>query len=245
MPAVPDAHLGQSLYEDPAQIGCIVRDAGAYGRLSQGFAGPCKQACSIMDTAVSTPLADVQQCLQVYDTQSRSDTLRDLLKARKMGRSGLRALQIDSGCSLLGLRVLSRSFQRGTMGLTHVRLPPSPTHTLEQHVDLTAAVGRQLAEQVVGDALGLLGALPQHVLQEEQVILADQGAPIGVRGHLCTGRKPRHLIANPALKWPCHRADRQQVCICFWGAKPAGRRCPAGTYSNIVLNMTGQPHRYP
>ena len=58
------------------------------------------------------------------------------------------------------------------------------TRTLQQHVDLAAAVGRQLAEQVVGDALGLLRALPQHVLQEQQVVFADQGAPVRVRGHL-------------------------------------------------------------
>ena len=73
------------------------------------------------------------------------------------------------------------------------------TRTLEQHVDLAAAIGRQLAEQVVGDALRLLGALPQDVLQQQQVVLAHYVAAVRVRRDLRSDMSQISIICNPRL----------------------------------------------
>ena len=57
---------------------------------------------------------------------------------------------------------------------------------------LDAVVDGELPEQPVGDARRLLGALPQHVLQEQAVVLAHRLSPVGVCRHL--RRAPELLI---------------------------------------------------
>ena len=49
---------------------------------------------------------------------------------------------------------------------------------------LDAVVDGELPEQPVGDARRLLGALPQHVLQEQAVVLAHGGTAVAVGGDL-------------------------------------------------------------
>lgn len=60
--------------------------------------------------------------------------------------------------------------------------------TRERVVERGEAVAdRQARDQPVGDARRLVGALPQHVLQQQAVVAAHRGAPARVRRHLsCT-----------------------------------------------------------
>lgn len=77
---------------------------------------------------------------------------------------------------------------------------------------LDAVVRRQLPQQPVRDLVRLLGRLPQHVLQQQAVVLAHGRPPVAVGGNLRRGPGPRSLIWL-ACVWRAYSAKQHCCCL--------------------------------